>query len=58
MPKMRAGGLHTIFPKKVRESYQLLICGNMRLRIVFPQMAERSLWALIVEKIEPAKAIL
>lgn len=29
----------------------------MLLRIVFPQMAERSLWALIVEKIEPAKAI-
>ncbi len=26
----------------------------MLLRIVFPQMAERSLWALIVEKIEPA----
>lgn len=30
----------------------------MLLRIVFPLMAERSLWALIVEKIEPAKAIL
>lgn len=30
------GWLHTIFPKKVRESYQLLICGNMRLQIMPP----------------------
>ena len=57
MPKMRAGGLPTICFRSLR-NILLLVYGNMLLRIVFPQMAERSLWALIVEKIEPAKAIL